>query len=436
MHRELVREQRGQYGVLDHQDAQTHRYPDDEAECSGRTGEHEGRKDPCGRQSRPQHHESAAVTRLGRPCHHGKHSDRYEGSGHQGQERRIRAAPQHRRGIAGQEAGDQVGGVADEGGRCADQDGAPVSAQHLRDRTTGRGTGSQQRRELLSLVHPEPHPQSDGDEDDRPQEGQPPAPGQERLLRHHLREQDRQRGTEQPDRGAVLREGPVERTSARGSMLDREEHRATPLPTDRESLGTPEEHEQHRRPHPDLGVGRQETDADGRAPHQQQREHQRVSAADAVTEVREHRRPHRTDQETYAEGGERQERARQRIGGREEQWAEDEHHAGAVDEEVVPLDGRADHGGDCHTSRTQRSWPVLDHLHHGIPFEAGRTAPSILSRRPGLRHPFAAMSGRSGTTAFAPEPRQFGGTPPVPGLVSGAWCSMGGRASRQPSAHC
>ena len=56
----------------------------------------------------------------------------------------------------------------------------------------------------------------------------------------------------------------------------------------------------------------------------------------------------RARDEPDREGTERGQRAHERIGVRKEQPAEHERGCGAVEEEVVPLDGRADEAGQNH----------------------------------------------------------------------------------------
>ena len=94
----------------------------------------------------------------------------------------------------------------------------------------------------------------------------------------------------------------------------------------------------------DAKVGRQ-ADQERRDPHDQQRQDEHRLAADAVAEVPEHDPADRPCGEADGVRAERQQRADQRLCLREEQVTEDQRRGGAVQKEVVPLDGRADEAG-------------------------------------------------------------------------------------------
>ena len=76
--------------------------------------------------------------------------------------------------------------------------------------------------------------------------------------------------------------------------------------------------------------------------HQHQRPHEHELAPEPVAEVAHHDAAERTRNEADGERRERRQRAGHLGDLGEELWSEDQGGGGAVDEEVVPLDGRAD----------------------------------------------------------------------------------------------
>ena len=165
--------------------------------------------------------------------------------------------------------------------------------------------------ERRRLVQPQPHEQADRDQHDAEQERDPPAPGQELLVggvSWTIRKTHR--GQEQAGGHAHLRPAAVEAAPALGGVLDRHQHRAAPLAADPDALGEAQQHQQHRRPDADLGVGGQAPDQEGGHAHDQQRQHQHGLAADAVAEVAEDDAAERPADEADGEGGKGQQRAR------------------------------------------------------------------------------------------------------------------------------
>jgi len=103
---------------------------------------------------------------------------------------------------------------------------------------------------------------------------------------------------------------------------------------------------QHGTPDADALIGRDETHRDGgEAGHQQCRD-QGCLAADPVAPVAEYRCPDRPADKSDEEDGKRLEDADQWVRFREEEFAEDQCRHLAVEQKVVPLDGRADRAGD------------------------------------------------------------------------------------------
>ena len=121
--------------------------------------------------------------------------------------------------------------------------------------------------------------------------------------------------------------------------------RASIFTPHREALRQSHGHQQHRRPHADLGIGRQQSDEDGRETHHHHRDHERALAPDAVAQRAEHERAEWPNCEPRSEGGETGEKACGLITGWKEQAAE-EHGESAVEKEVVPFEDRPKRGGE------------------------------------------------------------------------------------------
>ena len=123
---------------------------------------------------------------------------------------------------------------------------------------------------------------------------------------------------QQPGRRAHLRPAAVEAAPPSRRVLDRHQHRAAPLAAEAEALQQAQHHQQDRRPRsPMLAyVGsrpiRNVADA-----HDQQRQAQHRLAADLVAEVAEDDAAQRARDEADREGGERRQRADQRVERRE-----------------------------------------------------------------------------------------------------------------------
>jgi hypothetical protein len=113
--------------------------------------------------------------------------------------------------------------------------------------------------------------------------------------------------------------------------------RAAVLAAEREALQQPQRDEQHRRSPADRRVRRQQADEECRAAHHDDRDQERVLAADEIADPAEDDRAERPDQEARCV---RRERRKQRCGLvtlREEQRRE-ERRERRVQVEVVPLE--------------------------------------------------------------------------------------------------
>ena len=133
------------------------------------------------------------------------------------------------------------------------------------------------------------------------------------------------------------------------------------------------------------GVRGQQPDREGRPAHQQQAQHQQLLAPDPVAVVPEHQRAQRPGGESDRVRQERQQRADERVGVREEQLVEHERGGGAVEEEVVPLDGGADEAGGDDALEAGGGWGSGrggGHRHHFLRFGGdGCVSPTVGTRR-------------------------------------------------------
>ena len=220
----------------------------------------------------------------------------------------------------------------------------------------GLGLGEDRR-----LLDREPDPQPEDHQHRAEQERDPPAPVEEGLLALHRGQHPQHPGGEQvAERDARLRPGGPEAALVVAAVLGGHQHRTAPLTADREALHQAADHEQDRRRDPDGGVRRQQADREGADPHHQQRDDQHRLAPDLVAEVAEDHPAQGAGREAQRVGHEGVERAVGAADLAEEDLAEDQRGGGAEEEEVVPLDGRADQAGrdDPHDRALARGSPA------------------------------------------------------------------------------
>src|SRR4029079_2525579 len=115
-----------------------------------------------------------------------------------------------------------------------------------------------------------------------------------------------------------------------------------PLATNADALDETEDREQHGAPDSDLLVSRNQRHGEGRQPHQQKRGYQRGLAANAIAVMSENRRANWPRHEANGIDGEGFKRADPWVGVRKEELCKDQSRDGAVEKEIVPLDGGAD----------------------------------------------------------------------------------------------
>ena len=224
-------------------------------------------------------------------------------------------------------------------------------AQQLPERCGPAGTAAAQLGEDRGLGDPGADDEADRDEHDADEEGDAPAPREELGVggRPGDRE-EHQVGQQQPDRHPELGERAVPAAAAARGVLHRHQGGPAPLAPGGHALEQAQHHQQDRRGDPDGGVGGQQPDADGGDAHEQQGHDQDALAADAVTEVPGEDPAQRAHHEAHADGRERGEQPGGGSEGGEEELPEHQARRRGVDEEVVPLDGRADEARAQHAT--------------------------------------------------------------------------------------
>ena len=144
---------------------------------------------------------------------------------------------------------DDRGGVGDEVGNADvgedalaevdagdQQDLPPVLLERDLDREFDLFLVLVDRDELRALTDGEADEQADDDQGGAEQERDPPAPGQELLVRELRHGQERHGGQRGPGGGAHLRERPVQAAFADRCVLDGHQRGAAPLTADAEAL--------------------------------------------------------------------------------------------------------------------------------------------------------------------------------------------------------
>jgi len=226
------------------------------------------------------------------------------------------------------------------------------------------------------------------------QERHTPSPGEE-LIRWQLREQRKNdRRCQEPGRYADLRPAAVEAALSVGGVLNRHQHGPAPLAADAEALNDPEDDEEDGRPGTDGGIGRQRADETRRHAHHHQRQHEHRTSTHFVAVMADDDGANRARHETDRVCAERQKRTDKRIERREEQLVEDKRRGGVVQEEVVPLDRRADQAGEC--NEPDRTGFIAAQLILRVPRSTRSIEPVprgglIVLPHPGRRHRFRRL---------------------------------------------
>ena len=131
-------------------------------------------------------------------------------------------------------------------------------------------------------------------------------------------------------------------------VLQRHQRGTAPFPADGEALDQAQHDQQDGGENADGGVGRKQPDGEARRAHEGHGQHEHGLAADPVAEVTEDHPTQRADDVADGEGAERGDRRDHRSQVGEEQLPEHQRRGGAVEEEVVELDGAAQEAGEQH----------------------------------------------------------------------------------------
>ena len=242
-----------------------------------------------------------------------------------------------------EDGGDVEQRVADDDRQRALDQGTPVPAEHLGQRHPHPLLPPHGFEEGGRLLHGDAQVEADADEGGADQERDAPGPGHEGgLAEPEQQRQEQAVGHEEAERRPELREHAEPGPAARRGVLGRQQGRAAPLAPEPDALAEAQEAQEPGRQGAGRGVAGQEADQEGRQAHHQHGGHEGRLAADPVAEMPEQHRADRAGHEGDAEGQEGVERlgAGRRLG--EEGLPDDQGGGGAVDVEVVELDGGAD----------------------------------------------------------------------------------------------
>ena len=133
-----------------------------------------------------------------------------------------------------------------------------------------------------------------------------------------------------------------------GRVFDREDDRSAVFRAGAETLQQAQHHEQNRRQDADAGVTGDKADQKSGNADQNERDDKHRLAPDAIAEMTKHQPAERPREKADAESGEGRKRSDARIELGKEQLVEHQRGGGAVDEEIVPLERRADRGCQHH----------------------------------------------------------------------------------------
>ena len=287
------------------------------------------------------------------------HDDREsedDGRGDADRQHERAAEPERLRAVAGEkccahveereQCGERAGGEEDLLGLVA-----PGVHEREGPRCRVGAVGLLGRTEHRCLLDRQAHVEADADQNGAEQERNTPPVIEEDLVgvaEDGAGDEERGAGEDEGHGGAELREHRVQAAFAGRRVLRGEQGGTGPLAADRESLTETQQHQQDRCRDPDRRRAGQQSDHEGRDAHQDERGDQRLLAADPVTVVPEQHGAHRPGDERHGECREGSDRPGGGAEGGKEHRGKHEGSGGAVDEEVVELDGRADATRDGH----------------------------------------------------------------------------------------
>ena len=231
--------------------------------------------------------------------------------------------------------------------------------------------------EHRGLFDVEPHVEGDHDQRGTDQERNAPAPLQERRAVFADRVIHAEKGQAgQHGRGAPADQGEhaVPAAFVGWCVFGTEQRRAGPFATDGKPLQQSQDRQDQRRGHADRRCAGNHANRHRGAGHDQQRGDQRLLASQPIPVVAEHGRAQRAGQKRRGEGPHRRNRGYRGAEVREEHRGEHQRCGGAVDQEVVVLDRRADVAGQRHPRHRCGPGRGRDR-HHGATSAPHRLAP-------------------------------------------------------------
>ena len=188
----------------------------------------------------------------------------------------------------------------------------------------------------------QPDPQRHREQQDRDQERHAPAPGGEGLLAHHGAQSDHdEQSREQPHRRGGLDPAGVEPALPLGRVLGDIGRRPAIFAAQREALQQAQRDQDERRGDADRRIARQQSDREGRKPHDPHGDEEGVLAPDHVADAPEHQSAERPHGEPGGEGGEREDEPRRLVHAGEE-LRRDVEGEQAVEIEIIPLEHGAE----------------------------------------------------------------------------------------------
>ena len=191
-----------------------------------------------------------------------------------------------------------------------------------------------------------PHVHADGQQGTGEQERDPPAPGEELLLRQQREQTHHQAAQQRAGRGAGVHERCVEAALLRFGVFQRHQRRPAPFAAHRESLADAQQDQDHRTPGP-------RTEAPGTRPIRNDAVPMMsiVSTSiflrpSSVAEVAEDDATQRAGQVAGGEGAEREDDRGELVQSGEEDRRKHQRRGRAVQQEVVELDRAAEIAGE------------------------------------------------------------------------------------------
>ena len=130
------------------------------------------------------------------------------------------------------------------------------------------------------------------------------------------------------------------------AVLQSQKHGAAPFATYTDSLHKTQKGQQKRRAYANLIVGGYEADNQGAESHQKQSSYECRLSTDTVAEMAKNNSAQRPSNKPNCESAESQDLADKRIERREKEPGKDESCSRAIQEEVVPFNGRPHGAGD------------------------------------------------------------------------------------------